>query len=122
MEGGFAHGKLCNVINGNDRIQHPWPQRGGIIPLFFFSQKVHWDKTLFNILYKQATNQMNRRTRKFFGMILLVSWIVIYAAIGMTLGAAVVASAPGWVQIIFFLITGTLWIVPAGLIIRWMEK
>ena len=65
---------------------------------------------------------MNRRTRKFFGMIILVSWMVLYAAMGMTVGAAVVANAPGWVQIIFFIITGVLWVLPAALIIRWMEK
>ena len=65
---------------------------------------------------------MTRRTRKFFGMILFVLWVVIYAAIGMTIGAAVVASSPGWVQVIFFIITGGLWVVPAAYIIRWMEK
>ena len=65
---------------------------------------------------------MKQRTRKFFGMIMLVSLIVIYAAIGMTIGAAVVAGAPGWAQIIFFVVTGALWVFPAGLIIRWMEK
>jgi len=65
---------------------------------------------------------MNKRTRKFIGMILLVTWIILYAAVGMTIGAAVVANASGWVQIIFFVISGALWVVPAGLIIRWMEK
>ncbi|MCT4657182.1 MAG: DUF2842 domain-containing protein [Cohaesibacter sp.] len=65
---------------------------------------------------------MTRRTRKFFGMLALVTLIVVYAAIGMTLGAVVVAKASGWVQILFFIITGALWVFPAGLIIRWMEK
>ncbi|WP_321339444.1 DUF2842 domain-containing protein [uncultured Cohaesibacter sp.] len=65
---------------------------------------------------------MSQRTRKFFGMIMLVSWVVIYAAVGMTIGAAVVANASPLAQILFFLITGLIWIVPAGLIIRWMEK
>ncbi|MCV6575020.1 MAG: DUF2842 domain-containing protein [Cohaesibacter sp.] len=64
---------------------------------------------------------MSIRTRKFIGMLALVTLIVVYAAIGMTLGAVVVAKAPGWVQIIFFIITGALWVFPAGLIIRWME-
>ncbi|WP_316859602.1 DUF2842 domain-containing protein [uncultured Cohaesibacter sp.] len=65
---------------------------------------------------------MTQRTRKFFGMILLVSWVIFYAAVGMTIGAAVVANANGWVQILFFIVTGAIWVVPAGLIIRWMEK
>ncbi|SNY93112.1 Protein of unknown function [Cohaesibacter sp. ES.047] len=65
---------------------------------------------------------MNKRTRKFFGMIALVSLIVFYAAIGMTLGAVVVARAEPWMQILFFIVTGALWVIPAGLIIRWMEK
>ena len=55
-------------------------------------------------------------------MIMLVSWVILYAAVGMTIGAAVVASATPLAQILFFLITGLIWIVPAGLIIRWMEK
>lgn len=62
------------------------------------------------------------RLRKFIGMVTLVTWIVIYAAIGMTIGAVVVANAGGLVQIVFFVITGALWIFPAGLIIRWMEN
>ena len=58
---------------------------------------------------------MTVRTRKFIGMLALVTLIVIYAAIGMTLGAVVVAKAPGWVQIIFFIVTGALWVFPRGL-------
>ncbi|WP_119308688.1 DUF2842 domain-containing protein [Cohaesibacter haloalkalitolerans] len=65
---------------------------------------------------------MKERTRKFFGMLMLVGWVVFYAAVGMTIGAAVVANAGALAQILFFLITGLIWIVPAGLIIRWMEK
>nr|WP_321457451.1 DUF2842 domain-containing protein [uncultured Cohaesibacter sp.] len=65
---------------------------------------------------------MSVRTRKFFGMLLLVSWVVLYAAVGMTIGAAIVASTGPLIQISYFLITGLIWIVPAGLIIRWMEK
>ena len=65
---------------------------------------------------------MTRRTRKFIGMIILVSWIILYAAIGMTIGAVVVANAGGLAQILFFIVTGALWVVPAGFIIRWMEK
>ena len=65
---------------------------------------------------------MTRRTRKFFGMLLFVFWLLIYAAVGMTIGAAVVANASPLAQIIFFIITGLLWIFPAALIIRWMEK
>lgn len=65
---------------------------------------------------------MTRRTRKFFGMIIFVSWIIIYAAAGMTVGAAVVATASPWVQIVFFIITGAIWVVPAAVIIKWMEK
>lgn len=65
---------------------------------------------------------MTVRTRKFFGMVALVSWVIFYAAVGMILGAPVVAKTSGGVQIIFFIVTGMLWIFPAGLIIRWMEK
>ncbi len=65
---------------------------------------------------------MTVRTRKFFGMLALVSWVIIYAAIGMVLGSVVVAKASGFVQILFFIVTGTLWIFPAAMIIRWMEK
>ncbi|PLW76700.1 DUF2842 domain-containing protein [Cohaesibacter celericrescens] len=65
---------------------------------------------------------MTKRTRKFIGMIILVAWIILYAAVGMTIGAAVVATAAPWIQIVFFVITGALWVFPAGLIIRWMEK
>ena len=65
---------------------------------------------------------MSKRTRKFIGMIFLLTWIILYAAIGMIVGAPVVANASPWIQIVFFIITGALWVFPAGLIIRWMEK
>ena len=65
---------------------------------------------------------MTIRTRKFFGMVALVSWVIFYAAVGMILGAPVVANMSGGVQIIFFIIAGLLWVFPAGMIIRWMEK
>jgi uncharacterized membrane protein len=31
-------------------------------------------------------------------------------------------AAPHWAQLAYFLIAGLLWVLPAGLLIRWMQR
>jgi hypothetical protein len=65
---------------------------------------------------------MPQRTRKFIGTVFLLMLLIGYAAVAMTVGAAVVRDAPGWAQGLFFLTVGIGWALPAMPLIRWMQK
>ncbi len=60
--------------------------------------------------------------RKFFGMVMLVIFVVIYALTAMVIGDMTLQQAPHLVRFGYFAIAGLLWVVPAGAIIWWMEK
>lgn len=61
------------------------------------------------------------RLRKLFGMIILVIFVIIYAFFAMIIGAAMTEKNL-IVQIIYFSFAGLIWVLPAGLIIKWMAK
>ena len=65
---------------------------------------------------------MQVRTRKLIGTIVLLLSLAVYATAAAVIGAGRIALAPQWVQFAFFLTTGLLWIIPAGLLIRWMQR
>ncbi|HEU4986410.1 MAG TPA: DUF2842 domain-containing protein [Rhizobiaceae bacterium] len=60
------------------------------------------------------------RLRKFIGMIALVALVIIYALVATTVAAARLADAGALVHLLYFLVTGLLWVLPAMLIIKWM--
>lgn len=66
--------------------------------------------------------RMNIRIRKFIGTILLVLFLVAYAFVAMALGASKIVGGPYILQVIYFLIAGLAWIIPAGILIRWMAR
>jgi ABC-type Na+ efflux pump permease subunit len=65
---------------------------------------------------------MTIRTRKFIGTVLLVLFMVAYALIAMALGASQIVGGPHILQVIYFLLAGLAWIIPAGILIRWMAR
>lgn len=62
---------------------------------------------------------MPDRLRKFIGMILLVTFVVVYALVVATIPIQNVPSGLIWFA---YAAAGLLWVPPAGLIIRWMQK
>ncbi|MEM9279160.1 MAG: DUF2842 domain-containing protein, partial [Pseudomonadota bacterium] len=60
---------------------------------------------------------MNVRLKKLIGSILIVIIAILYALIATTIAAAKLADASGWVHLLYFLVTGFLWVVPAIYII-----
>lgn len=66
---------------------------------------------------------MTPRTRKLLGTIALIVMITIYAFIA--LGVAVVLQVSNTSKIgelAFYVIAGLLWVLPAGVLIKWMQK
>ncbi len=62
------------------------------------------------------------RTRKLIGTVLLVIFLGVYAWVAVVIGAGRISHAPHWAQFAFFLIAGLLWVLPAGALIRWMQR
>lgn len=59
------------------------------------------------------------RLRKFIGMIALVTLVVVYALVVITIP---IQNISGFLQAIYYVVAGLLWVIPAGAIIAWMEK
>ena len=62
------------------------------------------------------------RLKKLIGSILLVALVIVYALAAVTVAASRLADASPIVHLIFFLVSGLLWILPAMVIIKWMQR
>ena len=62
------------------------------------------------------------RLKKLIGTVLIVALVVIYALLATTIATYRLADAAWYVHLLYFLVTGVLWVVPAMFIIRWMER
>lgn len=65
---------------------------------------------------------MTPRSKKLIGTIILLVWIPIYALIAMAIGVRVLPRANVFVTLVYYLVAGTLWIVPIGLLLPWMHR
>ena len=65
---------------------------------------------------------MTRRPklRSFIGTILIILIVSIYALLATTVATATLATAPWWAHLLYFLLNGLLWVIPAMLVIKWM--
>lgn len=62
------------------------------------------------------------RLKKLIGTILLVALVVIYALAASAVAVGRLAESGPLVHLIFFVVSGLLWILPAMWIIRWMTR
>ncbi|MBT7642389.1 MAG: DUF2842 domain-containing protein [Rhodobiaceae bacterium] len=62
------------------------------------------------------------RVRKLIGLVAMLALIIFYALLVMTV--AVTTSVPDnkAIELVFYLITGIAWVLPAGAIIYWMQR
>lgn len=60
------------------------------------------------------------RLRKFIGTILIVVLVLFYAMLAVTVATLTLAQSPWWVHLLYFLLSGVIWILPAMGIIKWM--
>ena len=66
--------------------------------------------------------RMTIRKRKFIGTILLLLFLVVYTILAMALGASQMLDGAYVVQVLYFFVAGLAWIIPAGILIRWMAR
>lgn len=55
-------------------------------------------------------------------MVAMVSFMVVYCLLAMTLTAEYLLDYSGVVQLIVFIIAGILWLPPVMMLIKWMQK
>lgn len=65
---------------------------------------------------------MHVRIKKLIGSILIVALALLYALVATTIASAKLADASGWIHLIYFLLTGVFWVIPAMFIINWMMR
>lgn len=65
---------------------------------------------------------MPRKLRKAIGAAMLLVFIPLYASLAVQIAIVHVPQDAIVTQTIYFAIAGLLWIIPAGVIIRWMLK
>jgi hypothetical protein len=61
------------------------------------------------------------RLKKLIGSILLVALVIVYALAAVAIAANRLADAGPIAHLVFFLVSGLLWVLPAMLIIKWMQ-
>ena len=65
---------------------------------------------------------MTPRTRKLAGTILLVIFLIVYALLAMVVAMILQVNASKAVELAYYVIAGLLWVLPAGWLIKWMQK
>jgi hypothetical protein len=65
---------------------------------------------------------MKMRSRKLIGTLAMLIFVMVYALVAIALAQGRVTDAPKIVQLIVYAALGLGWIIPAGLMIRWMER
>jgi hypothetical protein len=62
------------------------------------------------------------RTRKFIGTVLMIILVLTWALFFMAVAQGRVAQAGAVVQFVYYVVAGVGWVIPAGLIIKWMSR
>ncbi|MBX9684081.1 MAG: DUF2842 domain-containing protein [Hyphomicrobium sp.] len=66
---------------------------------------------------------MTQRTRKLIGTVAMLGLIIVYAFIALAVAVVLqVQNANKIVELIFYVVAGLLWVLPAGVIIKWMQR
>ena len=61
-------------------------------------------------------------TKKLIGTVVILIWVPIYALLAMRVGISVLPGANPFVELIYYALAGTAWIIPIGLMLPWMSR
>jgi hypothetical protein len=62
------------------------------------------------------------RTRKLVGTIILLVFLAIYALAAMLVAVALQVNGSKTAEVIYYVVAGLLWVLPAAWLIKWMQK
>jgi len=66
--------------------------------------------------------RMRTRTRKLVGTVLLLALLAAYVALAGAVGLGRIAGSGPLTTLGYALLAGLAWVLPAGLLIRWMQR
>jgi membrane protein implicated in regulation of membrane protease activity len=61
-------------------------------------------------------------TKKLIGAIVMLIWLPVYALAAAAVAVHVLPGANWLVELLYYVVAGTLWIVPIGLMLPWMHR
>ena len=70
----------------------------------------------------QLSEIMPTRLRKLLGAIMLIVLVVAWALLAMAFAQSTVVKANGTVEVIYYVVAGLGWVLPAMPLIRWMSR
>jgi hypothetical protein len=65
---------------------------------------------------------MSTRTRKLIGTVALLTLVCVWALVAMALAQFVFASTNSWAAVIYYVVAGLGWVLPAMPLISWMAR
>jgi hypothetical protein len=65
---------------------------------------------------------MTIRTRKLFGTVALILLAMCWTLIAMALAQSVLTSINGWTALLYYVVAGLGWVLPAMPIVKWMSR
>lgn len=65
---------------------------------------------------------MSPRIKKLIGAIVILIWPPVYAFLAMGVAVHVLPHANWLVALLFYILAGTLWAVPVGMMFPWMHR
>ena len=65
---------------------------------------------------------MNMRTRKLVGTVALLVFLAAYAFVVTAAASFLQVSGSKVVELAYYIVGGLAWVVPAALLVRWMQK
>jgi hypothetical protein len=65
---------------------------------------------------------LSTRSKKLIGTVFTLVWLFVYALIAMGIGVRVLPHANGLFTMLYYMLAGTLWIIPVGLLLPWMHS
>ena len=81
-----------------------------------------WRIAALRTAMNEETLLVTIRTRKFIGAIALLVLLTVYALLAMMVAVALQVNASKWVELIYYIVAGLAWTIPAGAIIWWMQQ
>ena len=71
---------------------------------------------------KDYMRALTPSTKKLIGTIVILIWVPIYALLAMRIAVSVLPGANPVVELLYYAIAGTAWIIPIGFLIPWMSR
>lgn len=65
---------------------------------------------------------MTIRTRKLIGTVLLLAFLALYAFLAMLVAVVLQVNGNKIAELLFYVVGGLAWVVPAAWLVRWMQK